>query len=1108
MPESPLLTAGAQIEPSSAAPLHTNEFFTGMWTQGNPLGPGAVPYLYQKFYSASRYDRLVGGKNMEVTSKLTLGRRPGHTVYNEGPFPPINRFYEFRAFQNQAEIIHLMASCDAAPGSVQGSVREVTAGSNLDIWDKNHAAGRTGFQSVGNLLFFSDGVDAKKWVTSGKTWGATVVLNIASLELVTINPRTPSEQILLRVTFTAPVPAIVPNTLVTFAGLTTNTILNGQQLVYQSWAGYTTSSQLAFANYPTGSYTNGADTGTVTVSFTSFQPGDFIIDSNNNIQTSMGSQTANVVNIQVEFILGGDKVVTLFLDPSTPLNILDGISLTLAGLTTVPTLNGATPHDAFVLSTTQVAFRGVFFGVPVTAFSTETGTATTGTGITGPTTPVWNPGIDVVTQDGTLQWINLGPSVQNWGFPAPVAAPTVTQVAAPSIYPAWAANTWYAPAFVIDSGGVLFKLTTAGTTGGSLPSFNTSLGATTADNTCVWTSLGPGTWAPSTVYAAGVTIVATFTYYITTQEIQYGWTGTGFGFHTVTVTVPITATNTFVCATGGTSGAVTPSWTNGLGTTVTDNTVVWTNTGVPQPWPGAAQILSLATKVLDSNGNVQQAQIFGESGGTAPTWNTTQGATTSDHFQAWLNQGPYSAANTAAWQWAFSGKNSVTGHIGTASPVSLPLVVAAGQLPVIQGVAPSDIQEDVIVLWRTVQGGSVLMYDDEFPNPGAGSTWIYTDTNNDPSSTASPQKGQLNFLITAPINNTNDPPPAGFIPQAYYLGRIWGYVGNQLRWSGGPATITGSGNEAFPPLNQTTFPSAGVTCWATSVGLICYTNSDVWVVLGQGTASSPFYVVNFQQGVGLAAQDAFAVNGSTSYGILTSGQVVSMDPGAGELEVGFPIGDQFNEIYTASNAYCAWHQGSSADTALYVADGSMGWFRMAAVAAPENGNVWSNRALIEGGVKAIASLEIQPGLRRLLLGPAVAGPILMRDLTVNSDNGTAYEAFADIGSIQMAQPGTTVGVQYLVTEELAIAGSSAAYIAVLFDEISSDFTTLRNRSNDPPNLPTSESITVGRWWTSQDAGTVPICRHMKVRIGWPAEDHPNELLTYTIFGKLPQKARK
>jgi hypothetical protein len=489
-------------------------------------------------------------------------------------------------------------------------------------------------------------------------------------------------------------------------------------------------------------------------------------------------------------------------------------------------------------------------------------------------------------------------------------------------------------------------------------------------------------------------------------------------------------------------------------------------------------------------------------------WSPTQGAFTTDNTISWLNGGPYSKANTGAWRWAYSGKNSITGHIGTASPISQAFLVSAGNLSVIQGGGLADPQLDTIVLWRTVQGGSVLMYDDQFPNPGAAQSWIYTDTNQDPSSVASPNAGELNFLITAPIDSANNAPPAGFIPQTFYLGRIFGYVGNRLVWSAGPNAITGSGNEAFRPSDQTTFPSLGVTCWPTSIGLICYTNSDVWVLLGQGTTSSPFYAINFQAGVGLGSPDAFCVNGSTAYGMLTSGQLVSMDPGAGELEVGFPIGDQFEEFYTPGATYCAWHQGSSADMALYVADGSLGWFRMSPVAAPESGNVWSNRALIEGGVQAIASLETSPGVRRLLLGPKTSGPILMRDLNTSQDNGTPYEAHADIGSIVMAQPGTAVGVQFITTEELAIAGSSAARVSVLFDEIAGTFIPLLNTSNDPPNLPPANSVKATRFWVTQDPQTVQVCRHMQVRLGWAAENYPNELLTYTIYGRMPEKARK
>ena len=1012
MPDSPLIAAGAQVQPISAAALHTNEFFTGMWTQGNPLGAGAVPYLYQKFYSAIRFERLIGGQNTEITTRLTLARRPGNSVYNAGPFPPINRFYEFRAFSGSSEQIHVMASVDGHLLAPQ-TVRDVTGPATNDIlWTKAPLAGKTSFQSVGNILYFGDQVDRKKWVLSGETWQAA----------------------------------------------------------------------------------------------TEYNPGDFIVDTNGNLQEAVGAQTAKIVDIQVDLVHFGfisGRKITLFFDPTTPLNAPDNISLTLAGLTTVPAANGASPYTVQVVSSLQAFFTVVGIGLPpVTAFSPETGTATTGTGITGAVAPAWNAVLALATQDGTLQWINKGSAVENWGIATPLIAPTVTQVPAPSIYPAWAANTWYAPgAFVIiDSNGNVQKLTTGGVTGGGAPAWSAVVGNVTVDNTAAWTCLGPPGWNATTAFALGSVVVVTFTYYVTTpRSIPYP------PYYILTQTA-VTVTVAFECTTAGVSGGQQPDWSNGNATTVNDGTVVWTNIGDAPAWPGAGQNVSTATTIEDADGNLQQPLNVGESGGAAPTWKTDLGQVTSDGAQSWLNAGPYTPANTGAWQWAYSGKNSITGHISTASPLSLPLTVMQSNQAVIQGPGlPGDDQIDTIVLWRTLQGGSTLLYEDEFPNPALGSggpaeSWIYTDTNPD---------SRLNEFITAPISDSNDPPPVGFTPQCYYLTRIWGFQANVLRWSGGPDTLTGSGNEAFPPKNQFTFPSLGVTCWPTSIGLIVYTNSDVWAVLGQGTAASPFYVINFQQGVGLANQDAFTVNGSTAYGMLTSGQVVSMDPGAGEVEVGFPIGDLFNELYTPSLTYMAWHQGSSADMALYVADGSLGWFRMAAVAAPESGNVWSPRALIHNGVKAIASIEIQPGQKRLLLGPAGSGfgPILMRDSTVSTDNGTAYQATAIIGSVVMAQPGTTVGVQFVTTEEIAIASSSPLSLGVLYDEISGTFTNLVKVTNDPPNLPASKTITAQRFWAMQEAQPV-ICRNLQTEISWAAEPYPNELLTHTIYGRLPEKARK
>jgi hypothetical protein len=567
--------------------------------------------------------------------------------------------------------------------------------------------------------------------------------------------------------------------------------------------------------------------------------------------------------------------------------------------------------------------------------------------------------------------------------------------------------------------------------------------------------------------------------------------------------IAVTVTNAFRCITAGTSGTNQPSWPNGNGTTVTDNGVTWQNMGTAPAWPGAAQNLSTATKILDSNGNVQTPQVTGKTGSAAPTWMVDVGQSTTDGAQTWLLTQNFAPASTGAVQYAYSGKSSVTIHNGTSSPLSTSITVTAGNQVVVQGSGLPDPPSDVIVLWRTLQGGSTLFKKDEFPNPGPGATWIYTDT--DISNQG------VNELIQAPIAGENNPPPPGFVPQCYYLTRIWGFVGHILQYSNGPdeAGTAGSGDQSFNSANTFSLPSLGVKAWPTSIGLIVFTNSDVFAVLGQGTSSSPFYVITFQEGVGLASQDAFAVNGSTAYGMLTSGQVVSMDPGAGETEVGFPIGDLFNSQYVPASTYCAWHQGSSADMALYVADGTSGWYRMAAVAAPESGNVWSPRAIFTPGVKAIASIETQPGLRALLLGPSAYGfPILMRDLSRWQDDTTPYPAFANISPIQLAQPGTVVGVEFVVTEEPMIAGATPVTVGVFNDEITADYVYLRNRVKDPPNLPASKTIRSLRHWASQDANTILPCRYFGQQIMWPAEPFPNELLTNTIYGRMPEKSRR
>jgi hypothetical protein len=1027
----PFAQAGAISNPTRYGALTmAGEQFTGLWTQAGPYRDAATSYLIRKFYSGSRFDRMIDGLNREISPRLTDIRRPGNIKWNNNTFPGILSYYSFKFVQNGVEQVHVLVDTASA-------VYDATNGAKTLIFTKSAGAGKTRFLGVGPTLYMADGVDTKKWVLSSLIWKANT------------------------------------------------TYLDKQH----------------------------------------------IVDTNNNLQIAVGAQVAKIVNIQVVAVTGG-RVVTLFFDPTTPLDIPNNIQLTLSGLTTVPAANGASTYTASVQGSLQVSFFFAGTGIPVTAFSAETGTATTGTATSGGTMPTWNTTLSLVTQDGGLQWVNRGSAIQNWGFAAPTIAPTATQVAAPSIYSQWAASTWYAPgAFVIiDSNGNVQMLVTSGTTGGAHPTWATVVGTNTTDNTCVWKCLGPPGWAASTAFVLGSVVVVNFTYYTTqSQSLPYPP-------YYLLVQVPVTVTLAFECIAAGTSGSVAPNWSNGVGTTVPDGngTLVWRCIGTAPAWPGAAQKLSTATTIQDSNGNLQSPQVTGETAAGVPTWAAASGASTIDGNQTWLNAGPFSPANTGAWTWAYSGKNSVTGEISTASPLSVSLVVAKNMQAVIQGPGiPGDPQIDTIVLWRTAQGQSTLVYEDEFPNPAIGSfasTWIYTDTTPDVSSNGGPQ---LNPFISAPVADANDPPPVGFTGPVLHLARIWGFYNNVVQYSGGPDTLAGSGLSAFPPLNAITYQAKIIRILPITVengGLLVFTSSGIEIVLGTGTASNPFYSTDFCDKIVLGGFDVLDVLGTAIYLMESNLKVSSLtieypfSPQSGYSEIGFPIGDQFvnvtgtgatnGNLYNATTAFLSWNIQNTGDTGMYVADNAVGWFRLSFVNTPESGLIWSPRAAIVGGTTAVQSIETQPGVFTLLIGPpASGGPILQRETTATgfsyADNGTAYSSFDVKGVNLLCTTGQFSEVAHISAKSAAVGARPT--VSVLMGEIAPStqrpWDVLTKTSNDPADTPKSQSVFSDRYSLAQNGAAYQgDCIMTKFDYGTQAVQ--DELLDWGIYGSVEDERKE
>ena len=1019
--------------------LWNGRFSTGQWSQRSPLRDAGSTRIEEEFYGA-RGDALLSGLNCEVSPRLTFIRRPGSSVYNSQTFPGINRFYEFAPVIDNQEQIHVIADVRGPSNGVTMSV------SGMQVIQ----TGTSPFFIRYLLATFTSAVPT---IITSQTYTFTGLTGLSSLNSLALIPLAtgsfPSiivpgaNQAVFNVSLYASSsygPAADTGQALAFPASGSPTVRdvtgpNTNQVLWNKNPNAKTTSFQGVGN--TLYFSDGINanklvkSATVWKSNTSYSSGQFIVDPNGNLQLAVGSQTATITDIQI-----ASGTCTVFFAPGTSLDVPVGAEIFPTGLSTVTALNGTTQVSTGNSNSQQVQFANAGSQV----FTAETGLVTTGTGFTGAAQPVWFSSLGGITQDGGAQWVCRGPQVETWGINTPSVTPTVTQAALPSSYPAWTANTWYSPLFVIlDGNGNLQQLTSVGSaphqTGGTTPTWSIITGGTTTDGDITWTCLGAGAWAANTAYAVGKIIQASFTYYIT-QTVQDGYNPYTQDPNYVTVQYSVTVSGIFQCIIAGTSGPLPgPSWSNGFGTTTVDNNVTWINRSGPSipGWPGATQILSLTTAVLDSNDAVETITALGKSGATAPTWGTSVGSYTSDNTAVWQNTGPFGQANTGSWIYAYSYKNSITGHVGTASQQSSPILVSAGNLAVIQGSGSSDSQVDSIVIWRTVQGGSSLFYLDEISNPGGGATWTYTDT--------TPDTG-LNEFISAPIDGVNNPPPVGLLALTYHLGRIWGAVNNLVYFSTGPDVTAGNGNEAWSASNVFAFPDTVTRLFPTASGLMVFTIADIYIIQGLGTASSALFSAPFLQDIGLVSYDAFSINGSIVYLYTSDNQILTLDPSSGVSEIGFPIGDQFGPglgtgTFSPSTACVSWHVAGSQDKGLYVSDFQGTWWRMTPTPSPESGTTWSPKAQVVGGFSAVQSVEVIPGTHELLMGPKTSGPILKRDYTTFSDNGSSYNSWAILGSMVLAQPGQLAAVESFTSDSMAVGAPIS--LAVQLDEIAPYF---------------------------------------------------------------------
>lgn len=1104
---SALLSAGAQLDkPQKRAPLHINRFFSGLITNRSPLREGAVEYLYEKFYSGARFDSVFGGQNTELTTRLTWARRPGTTVYNSQTFIAPNTFYPFRITDPNTGIESIKVIVDTPTAVYDGT------GPNTKtlLFTKGAGAGQASFQSIGNTLYMGDGVDTKQWLWF-PAWQASTVYEQGDCILDSNNyiwqsqglslgiVSTANNGTVLTVDYTGTATINVGDSW-TFFGLTFNPSLNGVTVTVA-----TTGAGTFTANYTAASYSTLNDSGIV--SNTAVQG----ISGLTIPSFVAGSDVLSVTGTQET--VGNTIIVTVSGSPSPPL--LGGQSYVMSNMVNATWLNGVTLTIKHLNSSTQ--FTAVFFH-PSYPFLADTGDATL-----------------VSTQntilDGTTGWVFKNYSVRDWGIPAATQAPSVANVLVPAGN-AWAASTYWWPllpnvannAVIVDSNGNIQLLTTVGTTKSSVPTWNATPGGTTADNTATWTNQGSATRVISTAYTVGQWIAVTVVQTIKTLTKTVSGKNGPIYIYSYSY---VNNSFFFICTTAGTSSA-TPTaniqWNSSLNGVTGDGTVVWTNAGYEITRTTSATIAPTATSVGNVGNNqlvtnistiadnvssgggtgfIQNVSLAGESGSSAPTWKVVDGievagAVTIDNASVqWTNGGPSTGtANTGTWVYAYSFGDSITGHEGTASPLSVPILEAAESVISLTGQGDPNWAtdfSDVLNIYRSTQGTLVPFRLAQIPAPPNGGQWQYVDPSPDPPNPAS----TLNNLISPDLVGTNAPPPSNLIGLTYHLSRIWGISGEYVVYSQTDGEEVGVGADSWSALNFFQMPSTPVVNWPSAAGLFIFTNSNIWLTSGLDNNGNPLPPTLYLDQTGILSPNTFAVNGSVPVIFASDSTNQILDPSAGIQYVGLPIADLL-ATFGSSSAYVTWHSFGT-DQGYYVADGETGWYRVTPLSPPESGYAWGTKANIVGGCKCVKSIETSPGVRSLLIGSNTSGPILQRNLNTNEDNGTPYLANLVVGSIVLAQPGQCSVVDFLTTECTAVG--SRVTVGILGDEISGTFESLTNSVPDPPYLAPSLSLFVDRWYFDELHQSAWL-RHMMLNFSWPAENAANELYTYSVYGSL------
>jgi hypothetical protein len=817
----------------------------------------------------------------------------------------------------------------------------------------------------------------------------------------------------------------------------------------------------------------------------------------------------------------------------------------------------ASIHNQYSL-TACVELTGLQNGLPTVAsgqvlyFQVSSG-GTSGSGYTPFGTTAIGSGNTI--SDNDLTWLSLGS--YTWT--------ALTQ------YTAWTANGVPFSALV-DANGNFQVCVQSGISGGTQPTWNvTGYGGKTTDGGVIWANVGDAmSWATNTQW-----YLPSVGFAPPSQSQPYGG---AFITDTNSPTDIEYAINSGLSgATAPAWATSSPGYTddNGASFAVTSVSVVGgtatyhgTFTAGPFGTYLAGQQIYV-TGFTNSGNNGYMVALTGNS--TTFTVSTTSqvNETATSHAQVgliWFNDGPFSQCSLPfqfgfAYSYSYESRSlddyysvnvlgtsqppippglsaplppptgSLTGDVSSAAPVTQITGSNTGAVITIYGPLSTDPAVDSVIIWRSgdsADGGADMFELTVIPNvqgtaPGTPiGYWSFQDClPSAPATINGVSYPGLDTLIPAPIASVNNPPPTGFLPMIYNFERIWGSVGPTVYFSAGPDSLVGNPNTQFNIADDIPFLATVVRIVKIAQGSLVFLTDSIQEILG-GPSTGSFYSVELASGIGLGNYNALDTYMGEIYFFSADGQLMTLNPALSAQTIGFALGDQFVNLPSSGVSDATWIPSkvyvaalqAGIDNALFVGDGSTGWYRCNPHQVPGLAQgpqpVWSPFAKITNGCQMLYTTEISPGIKKLLIGSTLPNePILERSLSVFTDNGTQYDAFFVMGAITLAWPGQLAVLKHLEMDFSQSGYNTTGYhptVSFLIDEFAGTFTPFTLLPvYDPPSLygrttsPTSYSP--NRYYFS---GTRAIARgrFIQIKVDFGTTPNGDEMNNLTIFGRL------